>query len=68
MKFFTGNEWYWRLARTFVQAILGVLIAELDLIVDNIVIDPSFKPIVVALVMNIISPIMAQIKNHKEVD
>lgn len=30
--FLTGNEWWWRLARTVVQAVLGVILANLDLL------------------------------------
>lgn len=65
MKFFTGNEWYWRLARTIVQGVLGVLVANIDLVLGNFNIDPSMKPMVVAMIMAILSPIMAQIKEHK---
>lgn len=65
MKFFTGNEWYWRLARTIVQGVLGVLVANIDLVLGNFNIDPSMKPMVVAMIMAILSPIMAQIKEQK---
>lgn len=65
MKFFTGNEWYWRLARTIVQGVLGVLVANLDLILGNFNLEPSMKPMVVAMIMAILSPIMAQIKEQK---
>ena len=30
-EFLTGNEWWWRLARTCVQGVLGALVANLDL-------------------------------------
>ena len=32
-EFLTGDEWYWRLARTIAQRVIGVLVANLDLIV-----------------------------------
>jgi hypothetical protein len=31
-KFLASNEWEWRLLRTIVQGVLGVVIANLDLI------------------------------------
>ena len=34
-EFLTGNEWWW-LARTVAQGVLGVLMANLDLLVGKI--------------------------------
>ena len=31
-KFLASNEWQWRLPRTIVQGVLGVVIANIDLI------------------------------------
>ncbi len=62
-KFFEGNEWYWRLARTVVQGVIGVLIANLDVIFTYIAIDEGLKPVIVALVMAILSPCMASLAN-----
>jgi len=61
MKFFKGNELQWRLLRTIVQGVLGVVIANLDVIIGTFVIDPTWKPIIVAGVMAVLSPIMAEI-------
>ena len=61
MKFFTSNETKWRLLRTIVQGVLGVIVANLDVLTGFIVIDPVWKPIVVAVVMAILSPLMAEI-------
>lgn len=58
-KFLTSNEWQYRLLRTIIQGILGVLIANLDVITGAFVLDPTMKGIVVALVMAVLSPIMA---------
>lgn len=58
-KFLASNEWYWRLARTIVQGVLGVVIANIDLIMGWCVLDPSVGGLVVALVMAALSPIMA---------
>ena len=65
-KFLNSNEWQWRLARTIVQGIIGVLIANLDVIIGSVpYIDPTIRPIVVALVMAILSPIMAEVGRHE---
>ena len=58
-KFLTSNDWKYRLLRTIIQGILGVVVANLDLILGTFVIDPAMKPMVVALVMAVLSPIMA---------
>lgn len=34
------NEWQWRLSRTIVQGILGVLVANVYLIFDQVVLAP----------------------------
>ena len=62
--FLHGNEWQWRLLRTIVQGALSVLIASIDVIVEGFSIDPAMKPIVVAAIMAILSPIMAAIGNN----
>lgn len=59
--FLSSNEWQYRLLRTIIQGIFGVLIANLDIIIGSFVIDPAWKGIVVALVMAVLSPIMAAI-------
>jgi len=57
--FLTSNEAKYRLLRTIVQGLIGVLIANLDLLLGYVVIDISLRPLVVALVMAILSPVMA---------
>lgn len=57
--FLTSNDAKWRLARTIVQGLLGVLIANIDLIAGQVILDPAQRALVVALVMAILSPIMA---------
>ena len=59
--FLTSNDWKYRLLRTIIQGILGVVVANLDLIVGACVLDPSQRALVVALVMAVLSPIMAQL-------
>ena len=63
-EFLTSNEWYWRLARTIVQGILGVIVANIDMIVGAAVLDPATRALVVALCMAMLSPIMAEIGKH----
>ena len=60
-EFLCSNEWQWRLARTVVQGVIGVLIANIDLIVGRCVLDPSVRGLVVALVMAVLSPVMAEL-------
>ena len=57
-EFLASNDWQWRLLRTIVQGVLGVVIANLDLIMGWCVMDPSVRALVVALVMAVLSPIM----------
>ena len=63
-EFLTSNEWYWRLARTIVQGILGVIVANIDMIVGAAVLDPAVRAMVVVLCMAVLSPIMAEIGKH----
>ena len=65
-KFLTSNETIWRLARTIVQGILGVLIANIDMIVGSVVLEPQTRALIVALVMAVLSPVMAELGKHIE--
>lgn len=60
-EFLTGNEWYWRLLRTVVQGVLGVVVANLDLLVGSVVLTPEWRALTVAMVMAVLSPVMAEI-------
>lgn len=62
--FLTSNEWQWRLARTIVQGILGVVVANIDVLVGAAVLDPAARAIVVALCMAVLSPVMAELVKH----
>lgn len=55
------NTTKYKLLRTIIQGIIGVIIANLDLLIGFIHIDPSLKPFIVALVMSILSPIMSEL-------
>ena len=60
-KFLKSNSWQYRLFRTILQGVIGVIIANVDLIVGYCVLDPSQRALVVALVMAVLSPIMAML-------
>lgn len=60
-EFLGSNEWQWRLARTVVQGVVGVLVANADLIVGWCVVEPQVRGLVVALVMAVLSPVMAEL-------
>lgn len=66
--FLTSNETKWRLLRTIVQGVLGVIIANIDMMVGTVVLDPAARALIVALVMAVLSPIMAEIGKHTTVD
>lgn len=58
-KFLTSNEPIYRLGRTVVQGAIGAIISYIDVIVGGFNIPNEFRPFIVALVMAILSPIMA---------
>lgn len=60
-EFLASNDWKWRLARTIVQGVLGVFIANINLILGYAILDPTLRALVVAFVMAILTPIMAAI-------
>lgn len=71
-RFLKSNETKYRLARTIVQGVIGVIIAYLDVIVGLMVIPNELRPMIVALVMAILSPIMSELgvsdSNDKEIN
>ena len=58
-EFLTSNDAKWRLARTIVQGVLGVIVAQLPQILDLYHLEPVWSAVIVALVMAILSPIIA---------
>ena len=44
--------------------VLGVLVANIDVLVGAAVLDPAARAIVVALCMAVLSPVMAEIGKH----
>lgn len=65
-KFLASNEWQYRLLRTIVQGIIGVLIANVDVLIASLNFSDTLRPIIVALCMAILSPIMAEIGRAQE--
>ena len=67
MKYFlTANTAGMRLARTIVQAVIGVIISNIDLLVGYVVLDPALRPVVTGLVMAILSVIMKQLGGNED--
>lgn len=60
-KFLNSNETRYRLARTILQGVIGVLVANIDLIVSAWNFAPQTKAFIVALVMAVLSPIMSEL-------
>lgn len=66
--FLTSNSWYMRLARTITQGVIGVLVANIDLIISAFNFDAGVKAMIVALVMAVLSPVMAAIGTDTEIE
>ena len=65
-KFLSSNGTKYRLLRTILQGIVGVLIANVDLLVGSFNIPVAYKPMIVALVMAILSPVMSELGAKQE--
>ncbi len=61
----TSNETKYRLIRTIIQGIIGVIIANLDLLIGFVSIPAELRPVIVALVMAILSPVMSELGNKQ---
>lgn len=59
--FLTSNKTRYRLLRTILQGVIGVIIANLDLFADGLSIPMEYKPVIVALVMAVLSPVMSEL-------
>lgn len=60
-RIFVRNDAAYRLLRTIIQGVIGVLIANIDIIVGFGEFPPEVKAIIVALTMAVLSPIMASL-------
>ena len=60
-EFLTSNDPKYRCARTIVQGVIGVIIAQLPQILGLYPLDPVWTATIVALTMAVLSPIMAML-------
>lgn len=60
-RFLSENTSEMKLARTIVQGVIGVLISNIDLLVGFVSIPPEIKPVITALVMAVLTPVMAEL-------
>lgn len=58
-EFLTSNDTKYRLLRTILQGVIGVITANLDLLLGYTVIPPELRPVVTGVVMAVLSPIMS---------
>lgn len=63
-KILSSNEMQYRLIRTIIQAVIGVIIANLDILTGYFAIDPALKPVITGVIMALLSPIMAAIGDY----
>ena len=60
-KFLSENSAEMRLARTIAQGVIGVLVSNIDVILGTFSINPNLKPIIAAMVMAVLAPVMAEL-------
>ena len=65
-EFLTSNKASMRLARTILQGVIGVLIAQLPALIGNAQLDPVWTATIVAASMAVLSPIMAALGEADE--
>ena len=66
-KFLSSNATGYRLARTILQGIIGVVIANLDFVFASLDFSAEAKTLIVGLTMAVLSPIMGAISTNGEV-
>ena len=66
--FFSKNTPLFKFLRTMVQALIGLVIANADMIVSSLEIPDAYRPFIVPVVMAILAPIMAQLKKSETYD
>lgn len=67
-RFLTSNNRHWRLLRTVVQGVLGIAVANVDLLMSVAVLDPTWRALCVAMVMATLSPVMAELEKAGDAD
>ena len=66
-KWLRSNSTSSRLTRTIFQAVVGVLVANIDFLIGYFSFSPEMKAFIVALVMAILSPIMSELGGQEVV-
>lgn len=64
-EFNSSNSTKYRLLRTIFQGVIGVFVANLDIILGYYIFDPQTRAIIAALVMAILSPIQSELGAHQ---
>ncbi len=59
--FYTSNKWQYRLLRTIVQAICGFFVNNIAMIIAQTNFNATIQAMIVAVVMAVLSPIMANL-------
>ena len=67
-RFLNDNTAGMKLARTIVQGLIGVLIANADVLIGTLTIAPEYKPVIVAGVMAVLAPCMALMNTTDTLD
>lgn len=67
-RFLADNSASMRLARTIFSGVIGVIAANIDIIVGYVVFDPTQRSLIVALVMAVLSPVMALLKQSDTIE
>lgn len=62
--FLESNDTYARLLRTIAEAVIGVLIANVDLLMSGVSFPPEIKTVIVAMVVAVMSPILATLRKE----
>lgn len=65
-KWLRSNSASARLTRTIVQAVVGVLVANIDFLIGHFSFSPEMKSFIVALCMAILSPLMAHLGGKED--
>ena len=65
-EFLTSNDTKYRLLRTILQGVIGVIVANIDLLLGYTAIAPELRPVITGVVMAILSPIMSELGGRGE--
>lgn len=67
-EFLTNNRWPWQLVRTIAQGVLGVVVANVNMLVGWAVFELTWRAVVVALVITMLTPVTAALGAGHEID